>query len=64
VNIGRLMTFITGVSKMKTVELIKYEIDFIETELKEKNFPYLTEQDLKVWLTALNWTLGEQGEDE
>ena len=49
---------------MKTVELIKYEIDFIETELKEKNFPYLTEQDLKVWLTALNWTLEEQVENE
>jgi hypothetical protein len=58
------MTFITGVSEMKTVELIKYEIDFIETELKEKNFPYLTEQDLKVWLTALNWTLEEQVENE
>ena len=58
------MTFITGVSKMKTVELIKYEIDFIETELRERNFPQLTEPDLKAWLTALNWTLEEQGKGE
>jgi hypothetical protein len=49
---------------MRTIERIKYEIDFIETELKERNFPELTEPNLKAWLTALNWTLKEQGKGE
>jgi hypothetical protein len=49
---------------MRTIERIKYEINFIEAELKERNFPELTEPDLKAWLTALNWTLKEQGEGE
>jgi hypothetical protein len=42
---------------MKAIEDIQYEINFIETELKQKNFPDLSEQHLKEWLNALKWTL-------
>jgi hypothetical protein len=45
---------------MKTVDDIKYEIDFIEKELANKEFTYLSVDELQVWLKALNWTLEER----
>jgi len=48
---------------MKTIEDIRYEINFIENELKNKDFTYLKVNDLENWLMALRWTLKE-GEEE
>jgi hypothetical protein len=45
---------------MKTVDDIKYEINFIEKELANKEFTYLSVDELQVWLKALNWTLEER----
>jgi hypothetical protein len=45
---------------MRSVEDIKYEISFIESELKENNFPYLTDSHLKEWLSSLNWVLNSR----
>ena len=45
---------------MKTVDDIKYEINFIEKELANKEFTYLLVDELQVWLKALNWTLEER----
>lgn len=45
---------------MKTTEEIKYEINFIENELVNKDFTYLSVDELQVWLKALNWTLEER----
>jgi hypothetical protein len=45
---------------MKTVDEIKYEINFIEKELANKEFTYLSVDELQVWLKALNWTLEER----
>jgi hypothetical protein len=45
---------------MKTVDEIKYEINFIESELVNKDFTYLSVAELQVWLKALNWTLEER----
>jgi hypothetical protein len=45
---------------MKTVDDIKYEINFIEKELANKEFTYLSVNELQVWLKALNWTLEER----
>jgi hypothetical protein len=45
---------------MKTVDEIKYEINFIEKELANKDFTYLSVDELQVWLKALNWTLEER----
>jgi hypothetical protein len=48
---------------MKTIEEIKYEINFIEGELVSRDFTYLKVEDLNNWLVALRWTLKE-GEGE
>jgi hypothetical protein len=45
---------------MKTAEEIKYEIDFIENELVNKDFTYLSVNELQVWLKALKWTLEDR----
>ena len=45
---------------MKTVDDIKYEINFIEQELANKEFTYLSVDELQVWLKALKWTLAER----
>jgi hypothetical protein len=45
---------------MKTTEEIKYEINFIENELVNRDFSELATEELKVWLKALNWTLNER----
>jgi hypothetical protein len=45
---------------MKTIDEIKYEINFIESELANKDFTYLSVDELQVWLKALNWTLEER----
>jgi hypothetical protein len=49
---------------MKTVDEIKYEINFIENELINRDFTYLTVDDLNAWLVSLRWTLkkGESNE--
>jgi hypothetical protein len=44
---------------MKTIEQIKYEIDFIKNELVNRDFPYLTIDELNSWLVSLQWTLKE-----
>lgn len=50
---------------MKTIEEIKYEINFIERELINKDFTYLTDSELNNWLVALRWTLIEgEGDNE
>jgi len=45
---------------MKTIDDIKYEIRFIENELANKDFTYLSVDELQIWLKALNWTLEER----
>ena len=48
---------------MKTKEEIKYEINFIENELVNRDFAYLTIEELNGWLVSLQWTLkGESNE--
>jgi hypothetical protein len=48
---------------MKTLDEIKYEINFIENEIVNRDFTYLKVEDLKAWLVALQWTLkGESNE--
>ena len=49
---------------MKTLNEIKYEINFIENEIVNRDFTYLKVEDLKSWLIALQWTLknGESNE--
>jgi len=49
---------------MKTLDEIKYEINFIENEIVNRDFTYLKVEDLKTWLEALQWTLkkGERNE--
>jgi len=42
---------------MKTKDEIEYEINFIQNELINKEFSYLTEGELKAWETILLWTL-------
>lgn len=42
---------------MKTVDEIKYEINFIENELVNRDFAYLTVGELNTWLASLRWTL-------
>ena len=42
---------------MKTIDDIKYEINFIEQELVNKEFSYLSKEHLQTWLSALRWTL-------
>jgi hypothetical protein len=42
---------------MKTLDEIKYEINFIENEIVNRDFTYLKVEDLKAWLAALQWTL-------
>lgn len=42
---------------MKTKNEIEYEINFIQNELINREFAYLTEGELKAWETALLWTL-------
>jgi hypothetical protein len=42
---------------MKTIEEIKYEINFIENELVNRDFTYLTIEELNNWLVSLQWTL-------
>ena len=45
---------------MKTIEEIKYEINFIENELVNRDFTYLTVEELSNWLAPLQWTLRER----
>ena len=47
----------TGNKEMKTQNEIEYEINFIQNELINREFNHLTEGELKVWQSALNWTL-------
>jgi hypothetical protein len=48
---------------MKTLDEIKYEINFIENELVNRDFTYLKVEELNSWLVALQWTLkGESNE--
>ena len=42
---------------MKTQNEIEYEINFIKNELVNRDFKHLTEDELKVWESALNWVL-------
>jgi hypothetical protein len=42
---------------MKTVNEIAYEINFIENELVNRDFTYLTVGELNTWLASLRWTL-------
>ncbi len=42
---------------MKTLDEIKYEINFVENEIVNRDFTYLKVEDLKTWLAALQWTL-------
>ena len=44
---------------MKTVDEIKYEINFIENEIMNRDFTYLTIDELNSWLVSLQWTLKE-----
>jgi hypothetical protein len=44
---------------MKTKEEIKYEINFIENEIVNRDFTYLTIDELNSWLVSLQWTLKE-----
>jgi hypothetical protein len=50
-------------NEMKTKNEIEYEINFIQNELINKEFSYLTEGELKAWETTLLWTL-KTGESE
>ena len=45
---------------MKTTEQIRYEINFIENEIVNRDFTYLKVDDLNTWLVALQWTLKEE----
>jgi len=45
---------------MKTTEQIRYEINFIENEIVNRDFIYLKVDDLNAWLVALQWTLKEE----
>jgi hypothetical protein len=48
---------------MKTLDEIKYEINFIENELVNRDFTYLKVEELNSWLVILQWTLkGESNE--
>ena len=49
---------------MKTVDEIKYEINFIENELVNRDFTYLTIEELSSWLVSLQWTLKEGASNE
>jgi hypothetical protein len=49
---------------MKTIDDIKYEINFIENELVNRNFTYLTVEELNIWLVSLQWTLKEGEKNE
>jgi len=49
---------------MKTINDIKYEINFIENEMVNRDFPYLKVEDLQNWLVALRWTLKKGEADE
>jgi hypothetical protein len=49
---------------MKTLDVIKYEINFIENELVNRDFTYLKVDDLQSWLAALQWTLKEGESNE
>ena len=49
---------------MKTMEEVKYEINFIENEIVNRDFTYLKADELENWLVALRWTLREGGQDE
>jgi hypothetical protein len=42
---------------MKTLDEIKYEINFIENEIVNRDFTYLKVEELNSWLVALQWTL-------
>ena len=44
-------------NEMKTQNEIEYEINFIKNELVNRDFKHLTEDELKVWESALNWVL-------
>jgi hypothetical protein len=50
--------------RMKTMEEVKYEINFIENEIVNRDFTYLKADELENWLVALRWTLREGGQDE
>jgi hypothetical protein len=52
----RMQTVRKG-TRMKTLDEIKYEINFIENEIVNRDFTYLKVEDLKAWLVALQWTL-------
>jgi len=45
---------------MKTIDEIKYEINFIENELVNRDFIYLTVKELNNWLASLQWTLKKE----
>ena len=51
-------------TRMKTLDEIKYEINFIENEIVNRDFTYLKVEELESWLVALQWTLknGESNE--
>ena len=49
---------------MKTINDIKYEINFIENEMVNRDFSYLKVEDLQSWLVALRWTLKKGEADE
>ena len=49
---------------MKTLDAIKYEINFIENELVNRDFTYLTIDELNSWLVSLQWTLKEEESNE
>jgi hypothetical protein len=62
---GALLAYLTRKrERMKTIEEIKYEINFIENELVNRDFTYLTTEELNAWLVSLQWTLkkGESNE--
>lgn len=44
---------------MKTAKEIRYEINFIENELINRDFIYLKTEVLEFWLKILRWTLVE-----
>jgi hypothetical protein len=46
------------------MEEVKYEINFIENEMVNRDFTYLKVDELKNWLVALRWTLQEGGQDD
>jgi 5'-3' exonuclease len=59
----RMQTVRKG-TRMKTLDEIKYEINFIENEIVNRDFTYLKVEELESWLVALQWTLknGESNE--